>query len=343
MTHFFKNKKILVTGGSGSIGKEIVRYLLNFEKPAVVRVFDQNESEMFDFQNELIGYENVSSNTVNVRFLIGDVRDKDRLVRALNGIDYVFHTAAYKHVLSSEYNPFETVRTNVSGVQNVIEASLDNNVKKVIFTSSDKAVNPCNTMGATKLLGEKLMIAANYYGGKGTVFSCVRFGNVMGTRGSVIPIFKKQIEEGQDVTVTNPEMTRFMMSKSEAVKLIINAMKQAVGGEVFIFKMPIIRLIDLAECMIEELAPDGNIKIKIIGNKPGETLYEELITDHEIERILEIENMYVLIPEIKELLPRNLSIYKDATHPNFAIFNSNDASPISKEELRTILKGENLI
>ena len=340
---FFKNKKILVTGGVGSIGKEIVRYLLNFEDPAVVRVFDINESEMFEFQNEMIGYENVGNNADKVRFLMGDVRDKDRLERALNGIDYVFHTAAYKHVLSSEYNPFETVRTNVSGVQNLIEASLDNNVKKVIFTSSDKAVNPCNTMGATKLLGEKLMISANYYSGKETVFSCVRFGNVMGTKGSVIPIFKKQIESGQDVTVTDPEMTRFMMSKSEAVKLIIDGMKVAVGGEVFIFKMPIIRLIDLAECMIEELAPDGKIKIKIIGNKPGETLYEELITDHEIERVLEIENMYVLLPEIKELLPRDLSIYKGAANPKFLTISSKDASPISKEYLRTILKEENLI
>lgn len=339
MTEFFKNKKVLVTGGAGSIGKELVKYILNFEDPDVVRIFDTNESEMFDFENELMENANIH----NVRFLIGDVRDKDRLIRALDGIDYVFHTAAYKHVLSSEYNPFETVKTNVLGVQNVIEASLVNNVKKVIFTSSDKAVNAGNTMGATKLLGEKLMLAANYYSGKETAFSCVRFGNVMGSKGSVIPLFTRQIKDKRFITITNPDMTRFMMSKSEAVKLIINGMKLARGGEIFIFKMPVIRVSDLAECLIEGIAPDKKIEMKIIGNKPGETLYEELLTNHEIERIIEKDNMYVLLSEMKELFPRDLSIYDDAVKPKSVEYNSKYIEPISKEELKNILIKENLV
>lgn len=339
MTNFFQNKKVLVTGGAGSIGRELVKYILDFEEPSVVRIFDSNEAEMFDFQNELSGHKKIQ----NIRFLLGDVRDKDRLVRALNDIDFVFHTAAYKHVLSSEYNPFEAVKTNVIGVQNIIEASLDNNVKKVIFTSSDKAVNPNNTMGATKLLGEKLMISANYYAGKETAFSCVRFGNVMGSRGSVIPLFKKQIEDGKAVTITNPEMTRFMMSKSEAIRLIITGMKLARGGEVFIFKMPVVRIIDLTECLIEEMAPDKEIEIKVIGNKPGETLYEELLTDHELKRALEMENVYVLLPEMKELYPHDFSIYGNAIKPDSLIYCSKYNEPISKEELKNILLKDKLI
>ena len=339
MTHFFKNKKILVTGGVGSIGKELVKYLLNFEAPDVVRILDVNETEMFNFQNELAENKAIR----NVRFLIGDVRDKERLIRALNDIDYVFHTAAYKHVLSSEYNPFETVKTNVLGVQNIIEASLDANVKKVIFTSSDKAVNPNNTMGATKLLGEKLITSANYYAGKDTIFSSVRFGNVMGSRGSVIPIFKKQIQDGKCVTITNPDMTRFMMSKSEAIKLIINGMEIARGGEVFIFKMPVVRVTDLAECLIEELSQNQKSETKVIGNKPGETIYEELLTDHEAKRVLEFENMYVLLPEMQGLYQRDFSLYDTAITPKSIRYSSKDIEPISKEEVRNILIQEKLV
>lgn len=339
MNHFFKNKKILVTGGTGSIGKELVKYLLNFEDPNVVRVFDTNETEMFNFQNELAENKAIR----NVRFLMGDVRDKDRLTRALHNIDYVFHTAAYKHVLSSEYNPFETVKTNVLGVQNIIEACLDANVKKVIFTSSDKAVNPSNTMGATKLLGEKLMTSANYYAGSDTIFSSVRFGNVMGSRGSVIPIFKKQIHDGKHVTITNPDMTRFMMSKSQAIKLILNGMEIARGGEVFIFKMPVVRVTDLAECLIEELSKNQNIETKVIGNKPGETIYEELLTDHEVKRVLEFENMYILLPELQELYHRDFSLYDTAITPKSIQYSSKDIEPISKEEVRNILIQEKLV
>jgi len=337
--NFLQNKKILITGGAGSIGKELVKYLLTFEDVDVVRVFDVNETEMFNFQNELAETKSIR----NVRFLMGDVRDKERLVRALHGIDCVFHTAAYKHVLSSEYNPFETIKTNVQGVQNVIEASLDTDVKKVILTSSDKAVNPNNTMGATKLLGEKLMTAANYSAGKNTVFSSVRFGNVMGTRGSVIPLFKKQIMQGKYVTITDPDMTRFMMSKSQAVQLIIKSMKLARGGEVFISKMSVVRIVDLAECLIEELAPDQNIEMKVIGHKPGETTYEELLTDHEIKRALEFEDMYILLPEIQDLFPRDRSIYNTATAPKSIDYNSKYSEPISKEELRNILIQEKLV
>lgn len=344
MTHFFENKNILVTGGAGSIGKELVKYLLKYKEPAVVRVFDINEAEMFNFQNELTENNDIR----NVRFLIGDVRDKDRLIRALNGIDYVFHTAAYKHVLSSEYNPFETVKTNVIGVQNIIEASLETNVKKVIFTSSDKAVNPSNTMGATKLLGEKLMISANYYGGKKTAFSSVRFGNVMDSSGSVIPIFKRQIKEGRHVTITDPEMTRFMMAMSQAIKLLVLTAEISQGGEAFILKMPTVNISDLAEVLIDELAArhghqPKDIGTKIIGTKLGEKMYEELLTDDEATRSLERDDMFIILPHLKdELMSIDESAY-GAVPITSTDYVSRDVAPITKDEIRSILLKEGII
>ncbi|NPE27399.1 polysaccharide biosynthesis protein [Methanococcoides sp. SA1] len=339
MNNLFKDSKILITGGTGSIGNELVKYFLDHEEPSVIRIFDQNESEMFYFQNEISRHKHFK----NVRFLIGDVRDKERLKRAFEGIDYVFHTAAYKHVRSSEYNPSEAVKTNVLGVQNVIDACIENNVKKMIFTSSDKAVNPNNTMGATKLLGEKLMTAANYHSGRNTIFACTRFGNVMGSRGSVIPLFKKQIETGNPVTLTNPDMTRFMMSKSQAVKLIVTAMERALGGEVFIFKMPVLKIMDLAECMVEEIS-DSTANIEIVGNKPGETLFEELLTEHEMQRALELDEMYILLPEMTDLYPIDFEAeYKDAKAPTSTDHRSKNATPISKEEVRKTLIEENLL
>jgi len=223
----FKNKKILVTGGTGSIGQEIMREILRYE-PEVVRILDVDETKQFELEQEY-------GNRENVRFLLGDIRDKERLYRAIEDIDIVFHTAALKHVLACEYNPFEGVKTNVIGIQNLISVCIDEEVEKVIFTSSDKAVNPTNVMGATKLLAERLMTSANYYKGtRRTIFSSVRFGNVLGSRGSVIPLFKKQIEAGGPVTLTNKEMTRFIMPMRDAINLLFKATELAQGGEIFI-------------------------------------------------------------------------------------------------------------
>lgn len=339
----FHNKKILVTGGTGSLGKELVRYLLVNEKPETIRIFDVDETEQFEFQQELRGHEGV------VRFLLGDVRDKERLARAVEDIDVIFHTAALKHVMACEYNPFEAVKTNVLGMQNIIDVAIDNDVEKVIFTSSDKAVNPSNTMGATKLLAEKLMTSANYYkGARNCVFSSVRFGNVMGSRGSVIPLFKQQISMGGPITITDPTMTRFMMSMSQAVELVFRSVDMAQGGEVFIFKMPTVNISDLAEVLIDELAQKygynpEDIGVEIIGVKPGEKMYEELMTEDEASRSLEREDMFIIIPEIKDLIPFFDDSAYDANPIHSMDYVSKNAERITKEEIRSILKKDQII
>lgn len=292
MNKFFEGKKILVTGGTGSIGSEIVRRILPYS-PKVVRILSRDETKQFELHQELRDFG-------NVRFLIGDVRDKERLIRAFEDIDIVFHAAAMKHVPACEYNPFEAVKTNVIGTQNVIESALYNNVEKVIAISTDKAASPINTMGATKLLAEKLIIDANFYKGqRRTLFSCVRFGNVMGSRGSVIPLFEKQIKNGGPVTVTAPEMTRFMMSIPQAVDLVFKTAKMTRGGEIFIFKMPVVKLGDLAQVMIEHLASKfgykpETIKIETIGIRDGEKMYEHLMNEEEARYAFETEDMFIV-------------------------------------------------
>jgi len=340
--NFLTNKKILVTGGTGSLGRELVRKILQ-HNPKVIRIFDVDETEQFDLQYELKEYDSI------VRYLLGDVRDMERLNRAAEDIDIIFHTAALKHVMACEYNPFEAVKTNVLGMQNVIEAAINNNVGKIIFTSSDKAVNPSNTMGTTKLLAEKLMTSANYYkGARDCVFSSVRFGNVMGSRGSVIPLFRKQIEAGGHVTITDPTMTRFMMSMSQAVELVFKSAEISQGGEVFIFKMPAINISDLAEVLITELAPryghrTEDIKVEIIGTKPGEKMYEELMTEDEAFRSFERNDMFIILPQIEDELTKiDVSAY-GAVPIKSKDYVSKDAVPITKDEIKTILIKDGII
>ena len=339
---FINNKKILVTGGTGSLGRELVYKILQ-SNPKVIRIFDVDETEQFDFQQELKEHEGI------VRYLLGDVRDPERLNRATEGIDVIFHTAALKHVMACEYNPFEAVKTNVIGMQNVIEAAINNNVGKIIFTSSDKAVNPSNTMGTTKLLAEKLMTSANYYkGARDCVFSSVRFGNVMGSRGSVIPLFRTQIKAGGPVTITDPTMTRFMMSMSQAVELLFKSAEMSQGGEVFIFKMPTVIISDLAEVLIAELAPHyghrpEDIKVDIIGTKPGEKMYEELMTEDEARRSFERDDMFIILPQIEdEVIKIDVSAY-NAVPIESKDYVSKDVIPITKDEIKTILMKERII
>jgi UDP-N-acetylglucosamine 4,6-dehydratase len=340
--NFLINSKILITGGTGSLGRELVYKILQYN-PDVVRILDVDETKQFEFQHELKEYKGT------VRFLLGDIRDKDRLHRAAENIDIIFHTAALKHVLACEYNPFEAVKTNVLGMQNIIDVAIDNNVGKIIFTSSDKAVNPSNTMGTTKLLAEKLMTSANYYkGARDCIFSSVRFGNVMGSRGSVIPLFKQQIKSGGPVTITDVTMTRFMMSISQAVDLVLKSMMMAQGGEVFIFKMPTVTVSDLAEVLIEELAPrfgysPEDIGIEIIGIKPGEKMYEELMTEDEANRSLERDDMFIILPEIRDNLSKfDESVY-DATSIKSKDYISRDALPLDRKEIKTILHKDGII
>lgn len=296
---FYEDKTILVTGGVGSIGSEIVRKILEFN-PKVVRVLDINETGLFDLEQEL--------QLEKFRPLVGDVRDKERVKRAVEDIDIVFHAAALKHVPLCEYNPFEATKTNVFGTQNIIEATMEKEVEKFITIGTDKAVNPINVMGATKLLAERLTILANFYRGKRTTtFSCVRFGNVLDTRGSVIPLFRKQINNSGPITITDPNMTRFMMSIPKAVELVLKAAKMAEGGEIFVLKMPVLRLGDLAETMIQELAPKygydpSEIKIKIVGKRTGEKFYEELMTEDEAENAYEDKEMFVILPQTFDIM-----------------------------------------
>ncbi|MFA4825890.1 MAG: UDP-N-acetylglucosamine 4,6-dehydratase family protein [Methanoregula sp.] len=337
MKQYYEGKKILVTGGVGSIGSQLVRKLLAFD-PAIIRIFDNNETGLFDLEEEL--------SSIKIRTLIGDIRDKDRLTLAMDGIDIVFHTSALKHVPLCEYNPFDAVKTNVLGTQNVLEAALLNGVEKVINISTDKAVSPTNVMGATKLLAERLTISANYYSGNNrTVFSSVRFGNVLNSRGSVIPLFKKQIKKGGPVTITDKQMTRFFMDIPAAVNLILTAGEIAKGREIFILKMPAIRIIDLAQVLIEKFAHEfgykpEDISLEFIGKRNGEKLYEDLMAEEEAERTYERNDMFLIIPHTLSLEdPLDPAITKGFKKTKKGSFSSKDAPLMNKDELRRILQG----
>lgn len=294
---FFTNKSILIIGGTGTIGEGLVKEIIK-QNPKVIRIFSRDEYKQFVMEHSSFIEKNNKDN--KFRFLIGDVRDFERVDRAMVDIDIVFNLAAMKHVPSCEYNPDEAIKTNVDGMQNVIKAAIKNNVDCVLFTSSDKAISPTNTYGATKMLAEKLVQSANFSKGKSkTKFIAVRFGNVMGSRGSVIPLFKNQILNNKKITVTDPSMSRFMMSLTQAVKLMMKACEISIGGEVFVLKMPVIKLGDLCEVIIEEICKKfkidkSEIKSEIIGFRAGERIYEELMTKEESHYAKDLGDMYVV-------------------------------------------------
>lgn len=336
LSDFFNGKDILVTGGCGSVGSEIVRQLLKFDVKRV-RVFDTNESAMFHLNQEL--------GSSKVRELIGDVRDKSRLRLAMKGADIVFHCAALKHVPMCEYNPFEAVNTNVIGTQNAIEAAREEGVERFLSISTDKAVNPINTMGATKLLSEKLVLNAPV-GDVTTKFSCVRFGNVLNSSGSVIPIFSRQIKNGIPVTITSEHMTRFFMSMSDAVKLVLRCASDMKGHEIFILKMNAVRIVDLASVMINELAPKygrkpEDIERKIIGVRPGEKLHESLITEEEARHVEDRGDIFVLRPGI--VTPHFVENERLSASPHPSKYVSKDAALLSQKEIRDTLKREGIL
>lgn len=343
MNGFFKNKRILVTGACGTVGRELVRQLLEDYRVNELLGIDNNESELFFLEQRFSKFPNAS-------FYLADVRDRDKLLRMMWGTDVVFHTAAFKHVILCERSPMEAVQTNILGVQNIITAASDNKVERVIFTSSDKAVNPTNVMGTSKLMGERLMSAANgNLRGNGPVFASTRFGNVLGSRGSVIPIFREQIRRGGPVTLTDREMTRFIMSIRDAVQLVIDSAALAQGGEVFVTKMPVIRITDLAQVMIEELAPrygkdPVKIHVETIGVKPGEKMYEELMNHEETRRALELERYFVIVPAFRRSFrsidyryPKTLS--REVTNP----YHSANETPLSKDQLKKFLISNHLL
>lgn len=314
---FFAGKTVLVTGGCGTVGRELVRQLLSHQ-PREIRAIDTNESEVFFLEQELLDHARQNpQQRVSSLCQIGDVRDADKLNRMFSGVDIVLHTAALKHVILCERAPFDAVQTNIMGVKNVIEAALNNDVERVIFTSSDKAVNPTNVMGTSKLMGERLITAANSLKmQRRTIFSSTRFGNVLGSRGSVIPIFARQIENGGPVTLTDRRMTRFIMTLEESCRLVLAAAEMARGGEVFVTKMPVIRIADLARVMIDELSEQSGchpsrMPITEIGAKPGEKLYEELMSDEETRRTVELTEMFAVLPAFRSVYEEIAYDYSD--------------------------------
>lgn len=285
---FLDGSSILITGGTGSLGKSLVRHLLNNPKIRRIAIFSRDELKQMHMRAE---FENDS----RLRWFLGDVRDLERLKRALHGVDYVIHAAALKQVDTGEYNPMEFIKTNVLGSQNVIDAAIEAGVKKVVALSTDKASSPINLYGATKLTADKLFVAANNYSySYGTTFSVVRYGNVMGSRGSVIPFFKNLAQGGKPLPITDLRMTRFLISIDEAVKFVIDSLEMMSGGELYVPRIPSMKIVDLAQAVAE------GSKMVEIGMRPGEKLHEEMISEDDSRRTLILDGRYVVMPVVAE-------------------------------------------
>jgi len=283
----FNNQSILITGGTGSFGKKYVKTLLERYSPKKIIIFSRDELKQFEMQQQF--------NDPCMRYFIGDVRDKERLTQAMNGVDFVIHAAALKQVPAAEYNPTECIKTNINGAENVIFAALANNVKKVIALSTDKAANPINLYGATKLASDKLFVAANNMsGGHETLFSVVRYGNVAGSRGSVVPFFEKLINEGAtELPITHEKMTRFWITLQDGVDFVLKNFSRMLGGEIFVPKIPSMRILDLAAAMAPSLA------IKIVGIRPGEKLHEVMCPADDSYHTYEYADHFIIAPSIK--------------------------------------------
>lgn len=329
---FYAGKQVLITGAAGTVGRAVAGLLSTFG-PAELRLMDNSESEMFFLMEEC---------GKDARCLLGDVRDGDKLRNLSEDIDITVHCAAFKHVTLSEYSPFDAVQTNIIGVENVIRAAKACGVKHVLFTSSDKAVNPTSVMGTSKLMGEKLITAANASRANGgPVFSSTRFGNVIGSRGSVVPLFMKQIKGGGPVTLTDHRMTRFIMTPEEAAALVASSASMARGGEVFVTKMPVVRILDLAVVMIELLAPrcgrdPRDIRIEEVGAKPGEKLYEELMSEEEARRSVETQEMFIIKPAFRSVYPA-IDFDYAGSRPAEGRYVSGRQRPLEKNALKRYL------
>ncbi len=284
------NKSILITGGTGSFGQKFLRMTLDKFTPARVVIYSRDEMKQWDMSNAFKDHPKKNL----IRFFIGDVRDKSRLVRALKGIDYIVHAAALKIVPAAEYNPFEYIKTNVQGAMNVIDCAIDQKVRRVVALSTDKACNPVNLYGATKLCSDKLFISGNSYtGGAETRFAIVRYGNVMGSRGSIIPLFKSLAATGE-IPITDERMTRFMISLEQGVELVWNALSDTIGGEIYVCKIPSMKVTDIAKAV----APDA--KLKTIGIRPGEKLHEQMISTEDSPYTYEYDTYYKILPSIHD-------------------------------------------
>lgn len=322
----FDNKTVLIPGGTGSWGKELTKQLLKDFKPREIRIYSRNELRQVEMKRDF--------NDPRLKFIIGDVRDLNRFTEVTQGVDYIFHLAAIKHVTVCEENPWEAVLTNIYGTKNMIDAAITNEVSRAVFVSTDKAVDPLNFYGATKACAEKIVIAANNLTDK-TSFVCVRGGNALGSTGSVVPLFRKQISELNKVTLTDPRMTRFMLSLPEAIQLIFKATESAVGGEVFVMKMPGLTIPDLIDVMVKEL---GNKKTKIeaIGIRPGEKIDEVLVSRYEADRVISLKDYFIILPMIEiSQIERH---YKGVKKVEMGEFNSRQTRRLTKREIKKMLK-----
>ncbi|MEM7399785.1 MAG: SDR family NAD(P)-dependent oxidoreductase [Pseudomonadota bacterium] len=338
----WKDKAVLVTGVAGTVGHEILKQLSMRGLRALIGV-DNNESGLFFLEDDFAGHDKIS-------FALTDLGDLHGLRTLMETVDIVIHAAAFKHVVLCERAPQSAIQTNIVGTQNIVQAARAAGVERVLFTSSDKAVNPTNVMGTSKLMAERLMTAANAQALRSrTIFASSRFGNVLGSSGSVIPLFKRQIAGGGPVTLTDPSMTRFIMTLSEAVTLVMDAVFLAKGGEVFVTKMPVCRIEDLAVAMIEEIAPNhgfdpGDIPISVIGAKPGEKFYEELMNEEEIRRTIELEDQFVVIPAFKPAYRKVKYTYPAMrSRAPERPYNSSTTEPMGRKELREYLRVNRLL
>lgn len=295
VANFLKRKTILVTGGTGSFGEYLVRELVKFE-PKKIIIFSRDEWKQFKLKRELSDYEKY------LEFIIGDIRNYDSILRVTRGIDIIYHAAAMKHVPISEENPMETVLTNIVGAYNLKEAAIINNVPKVIAISTDKAVRSVNVMGMTKAIQERILLSDNQT--SNTKFVVVRFGNVVGSRGSVIPLFYDQLKKKKPITLTDKRMTRFLITLDDAIELIFTATLEGKGREIFVKKMPVCKIVDLAKAMIEELANNLNYPIELVGPRIGEQLYESLVSEDEMKRSKETAQYFVIYPYGTKNLPQ---------------------------------------
>ena len=327
----FNDSIILVTGGTGSWGNELISQLLQDHSPKEIRVYSRGEHKQVEMRAKF-------KNDKRLKFIIGDIRDRNILNLAMKNADYVFHLAALKHVPVCEENTWEAVLTNIYGTQNVIEAAIDNNIKKVIDISTDKAVDPFNHYGVTKACSEKMIINASFNYITDTKFVCIRGGNVLGTNGSVIPLFKSQILSDNHVTLTDPEMTRYLMSTKDAIGLVFQAVKLSIGGEIFVMRMPATSVKNIANSLIQMFG-NSSTQIDIIGSRPGEKMDEVLVSKNEAPFTKIIDDKYYVV------LPQNSnsqlnSLYTEHENIQTEEFNSRNADQITSLELVDILSGE---
>lgn len=322
------NKTILVTGGTGSFGHQFINYVLKNYKPKKIIIYSRDEYKQFVMDNEYKEHRDV------LRYFIGDVRDEGRLKRAMNGVDYVVHAAALKQVPACEYNPIEAIKTNINGAVNVINASLDAGVKKVVALSTDKSVNPINLYGGTKLVSDKLFIAANSYSGdNGTIFSIVRYGNVAGSRGSVIPFFDNIIKNGgTELPITDYRMTRFWISLEEGVKLVIKALEESRGGETFISKIPSFKITDLAQAMLP------GCEMPEVGIREGEKLHEIMITAEDSLHTYEYEKHFIVYPQMNFWNESKVIPGGNKLEYGFSYSSGNNSEWYNVEDLKKLLK-----